>query len=234
MHPGIIPTSAPSTRRFYSRALCLKAFRNLPKGRLPPKRGKRHLPVSPEKEEVHGLKKSLRLLCSTIPALTLLTGAVLKAWDFDGFLEKALYYRALDLFWIQVSALSTIFVEWILGILLLFRIWLRPFTLPATITLLLFFSALIAWAWHKYGLEDCGCFGSFVETPPWLSLVKNGILLAMSGALYFMEGSTPKPLPDPSEANPPRGFTTSRCIALASLALGILWTFLAIKAQLAE
>ncbi|HHI81420.1 MAG TPA: hypothetical protein ENK02_15775 [Planctomycetes bacterium] len=173
-------------------------------------------------------RKTLRLGLSTLPGLVLLTGAVLKALDFDGFVEKALYYRVLDPLWIQVSALATIFVELILSILLLFRIWLRPFTLPAWIGLLLLFSALVGWAWQRFGIEDCGCFGSFVETPPWMALAKNGILLLMLGTLFFLE----RP---PSGAKQPlrrQAQPLSSWAGLGFLGIGLAWAFWTLLPQL--
>ncbi len=173
-------------------------------------------------------RKTLRLGLSTLPALVLLTSAILKALDFDGFVEKALYYRVLDPFWIQVSALATIFVELILSVLLLFRIWLRPFTLPAGIGLILFFSVLIGWAWHAFGIEDCGCFGSFVETPPWFSLGKNGVLLAMMGTLFFLERSPEKSTSNPGGQSRP----LSSWAGLGFLGMGLAWVFWTLLPQM--
>jgi hypothetical protein len=178
----------------------------------------------------------LRAFLSSLPATVLLTGAVLKALDFDGFLEKALYYRALDLFWIRLSALSTIFVEVILGVLLLFRIWLVPFTIPICIALFLFFTGLIAWAWHAYGIEDCGCFGSFIETPPWISLGKNILLASMLGVLFFLERArrrrdSKESLQTQEIQRAERFLKASNWIALGVLGVALSWTFFTLKPQ---
>ncbi len=172
-------------------------------------------------------KLILRVTLSTLPALVFLLGAALKAIDFDGFLEKALYYRSLDVFWIRVGSISTIFAEMILGTLLLFRVWLRPFTIPACMGILVFFSGLIAWAWHAYGIEDCGCFGGFVETPPWVSLSKNAALLVMLGTLFVLERS-PKRGPQDPVSHPA---LKQRWFGLAALGLLLLWTFITLKPQ---
>lgn len=109
--------------------------------------------------------------------------ALVKIADFDGFLEKAAYYRAVPYVWMVRSAWLTIVVEAALGLLLVAGFWPRR-TIAAAAVLLASFSVLVAHAWHAYGITDCGCLGSFAETPPWLGIAKNIAMVAMLAAAW--------------------------------------------------
>lgn len=104
--------------------------------------------------------------------------AVGKLADFDGFLEKAAYYRAVPYVWMVRTARATIVVEIALGLALCVD---RPHRWPGRIAVLMLvgFSLLIAHAWRAYGITDCGCMGAIVETPPWLGIAKNAAMVLL-------------------------------------------------------
>lgn len=110
--------------------------------------------------------------------LILMFTAWAKAQDYYGFIEKAVYYRALSHPGLHVGAMATIGAEVLLAACLICGLQLRRLTIPATLLLLLLFTGLITYAWIRFGIEDCGCLGSLAETPPWFSLLKNLLLIA--------------------------------------------------------
>ena len=73
-----------------------------------------------------------------------------------------------------------------LGVGLLLRLQLRWLALMSFITLIIFtLSFAYGYLWH--GVTSCGCFGAFdvLQTPPWISFVRNAILMIMAGWLFF-------------------------------------------------
>jgi hypothetical protein len=71
--------------------------------------------------------------------------------------------------------------EIILGLMLVFFIRSKDMALISLITLV-FFTIGFAYGHLFAGVEDCGCFGAFeaLATPPWVSFLRNFILIAMS------------------------------------------------------
>lgn len=137
-------------------------------------------------------------IAAAIGAFFLFAGVV-KALDFEGFLEKAVYYRAVPYAWMVRTAWGTIGVEVLLGALLVAGVW-RRLAIVLAVAMLLGFSVLVAHAWHAYGITDCGCLGSFAETPPWFGIAKN---LAMAAALvavwpWRQRGASAAPMAAPA------------------------------------
>ena len=112
--------------------------------------------------------------------LVFLVGAALKAVDIPGF---ALGIRQYQIFFdpqmLQALAIVTVIAETLLGAALLAGIRMRGVVHGAAIALLVFFSAMIGYAWAAHGLEDCACFGSAVKMGPGWSIVKNVVMVAM-------------------------------------------------------
>ena len=71
--------------------------------------------------------------------------------------------------------------EIILGLLLVFFVRSKDTALVSLITLVIF-TLGFAYGHFFAGVEDCGCFGAFeaLATPPWVSFLRNFLLIAMS------------------------------------------------------
>ncbi len=71
--------------------------------------------------------------------------------------------------------------EIILGLMLLFFIRSRDMALISLVTMVIF-TLGFAYGHFVEGVEDCGCFGAFeaLSTPPWVSFLRNFILIAMA------------------------------------------------------
>jgi thiol-disulfide isomerase/thioredoxin len=115
--------------------------------------------------------------------------AAIKAYDVEGFAEQILAYDVVEgAGLLRLAALATILFEAALGVLMLIRARFLPFS-PSALAfwVLLLFSAFILYGWMFGDLEDCGCLGTLVETPPGLSLLKNSVLLLMAAVAWRYE-----------------------------------------------
>ncbi len=79
-------------------------------------------------------------------------------------------------------AVFTLLLETIMGVAMVLGVRLRGAMPAAVLAMLLFFTALIAYAWP----EDCGCFGS-VKMGPEISIAKNVVM--MVAAAFIWAGS---------------------------------------------
>ena len=79
-------------------------------------------------------------------------------------------------------ALSSL--EVMLGVALLLRWYLRK-TLWTLLGLLVFFGFLTFYSAAFNKVTDCGCFGDFIKLTPWTSFVKDLILLALWGMVFY-------------------------------------------------
>jgi hypothetical protein len=71
--------------------------------------------------------------------------------------------------------------EIILGLMLVFFVRSKDMALVSLVTLVIF-TLGFAYGHLFAGVEDCGCFGAFeaLATPPWVSFLRNFILIAMA------------------------------------------------------
>ncbi|MCA8963803.1 MAG: DoxX family protein [Planctomycetes bacterium] len=126
----------------------------------------------------HGKRTWLRWGLGAAVGAFFVFSAAAKLADFDGFLEKAAYYRAVPYVWMVRSAWLTIALEGVVGAALIAGRW-RRLAIAAAAGMLLVFTALVAHAWHAYGITDCGCLGSLAETPPWFGITKNVVMVSL-------------------------------------------------------
>lgn len=135
--------------------------------------------------------KIARIVEGVVGAYYLL-GALPKAADINTFsVQMSAYHVIEDRQLLPVFGCITIFAEFAVGLALLLGLRLRGLTYVVYHGMLLFFSALIVYAWAAHGLEDCGCF-PLIAMSPQVSLVKNAILLllgAYSGWVLSGPGS---------------------------------------------
>ena len=126
-------------------------------------------------------------ICAWLVGLAFLVTGFAKAYDVYGFIEKATYYRTVEAEHMLPIALGTIGLELFLGWALCLRIYPR-WIAGASIAVMLGFSGLIVYAWNAFGIADCGCLGSVVDTPPGASLIKNGVMIALLVWVFLVPG----------------------------------------------
>ena len=81
-------------------------------------------------------------------------------------------------------------LEFFIGLMLFFNLYLKKFTLKITIiTLLIFTLYLIVMIFNEGNNGNCGCFGTTIVMTPLQAIIKNIIMLAVCILLYvFHEG----------------------------------------------
>ncbi len=90
--------------------------------------------------------------------------------------------------WKTAPFISRLFIsmEFFLGILLIFNIRLKKFTLKATLGLLIAFTIyLIIQMYFEGNKGNCKCFGNFLVMTPLESIIKNLAMMAVAGLLLW-------------------------------------------------
>lgn len=83
-------------------------------------------------------------------------------------------------------------LEFFLGLMLIFNLFLRKFTIKFTVVLLVIFTVYLGFMILSEGNNsNCGCFGNAIAMTPFQAIVKNVIMLAVCFIIYkFHEGYT--------------------------------------------
>lgn len=81
-------------------------------------------------------------------------------------------------------------LEFFIGLLLIFGLYIKRFTIKLTIGSLVIFSTYLLFIIIKTGNNgNCGCFGTAIVMSPLQALIKNGILIIFSFVIYkFYDG----------------------------------------------
>ena len=121
-------------------------------------------------------KKSLNIYSVIVGMLFIISGFG-KAIDTAGFSNLINQY---GLGYLMVLSPLIVVFEILLGILLVLLINPRFFAM-ISFWMLTVFTALFAFAHFKYGVNNCGCFGTlYTNLPPVFSFIRNFILIGMS------------------------------------------------------
>ena len=148
--------------------------------------------------------------------LVYLVAAFLKAQDINLFIGQILAYQIFvtpDA--LTLVAFSTVALEAFVGLSLVLGSPWRRTVLALSAAMLIFFSAIIAYAWQVHGLKDCGCFGS-VSFTPLQAIGKNVVLLFLNGVAWYALVHR-----DVSPALGRRGIRTALPAALALVLCGM-------------
>lgn len=117
--------------------------------------------------------------------LAYLLAAGLKAQNINLFIGQILAYQVFSSTGaLTAVAFTTLGVETFLGVSMVLGSPWRKVVLGMGLAMLLFFSALIAYAWQVHGLKDCGCFGKVSMTPP-QAIAKNVVFLALTSLAWY-------------------------------------------------
>jgi hypothetical protein len=117
--------------------------------------------------------------------LLFIVSAALKAMDIKAFAMQVSYYGVVtEPVLVRLAAVFTVWLETVLGVALLVGWRLRGWTLRAVFALLVGFTGLILYAWAFKGLEECYCFGKYLEMSPEVSVLKNVVMMALVAAAW--------------------------------------------------
>ena len=118
-------------------------------------------------------------------AFVFLAGAVFKALDTEAWITQLAAYDLVgDPALLRAAALAVIGFESVLGMALLLGLRPRVVVWSVVLASLGAFTAIIGYGWLVHGVTDCGCFGSYVAWPPWVSILKNAALIALLSAAW--------------------------------------------------
>jgi hypothetical protein len=131
------------------------------------------------------VKKGVFFFLTGLLGIVFVASAVFKFTSLELF-ELDLVDTGFVGFWIApYAARSIIALELFLGLLLLFRIWLKEFAYPGTLILVLIFTAyLIIELTTKGNSGSCNCFGTILILSPVGSIIKNTILILFTVILW--------------------------------------------------
>ena len=111
---------------------------------------------------------------------------------YDNFQWTFLDMGINNIFITQVIAHVMIALELLLGLFLIFQIFLRGFTYKAVIGVLLAFIVYLTVVFIKQGnTGNCGCFGDQVAMTPLAAIIKNVIMIAVTLLLWFLHPLKP-------------------------------------------
>ncbi|HMC86589.1 MAG TPA: MauE/DoxX family redox-associated membrane protein [Chitinophagaceae bacterium] len=134
----------------------------------------------------------LSKIISVVLGIFFLIAGIGKVLDVSHF-ALTLYYFGITQY-IALTAVSVIIpaIEIILGLSLILFVK-NKLAASFSILFLLLFTGAFVYAHFAKHINDCGCFGviSSLESPPWLSMLRNLIFISMAVFLYL------KPVPDP-------------------------------------
>lgn len=114
-------------------------------------------------------------ILSIIVGIVFLTSGLVKLLDVAAFQNLIIQY---GLSFFQYLAPLIILMEILLGIALILGV-LQRMTAIVSICVLLVFTGAYTYGYLVNSVEDCGCFGTLVNSTPTLTYIRNVVLIAM-------------------------------------------------------
>ncbi|HEY9115579.1 MAG TPA: BT_3928 family protein [Bacteroidales bacterium] len=109
------------------------------------------------------------------------------------------YLSAYNLLWLHGAELYLSFflivIEFILGVALLFKLYIRLAALGSFIIMLIFTGLTYFDALYEM-VPDCGCFGDAVKLTAWETFYKNIFLIILALILFFKRNSIKNKIPE--------------------------------------
>lgn len=131
------------------------------------------------------VKKILFYILSSLLGLVFLYSAYTKLYPIEPFELTFVDLGVSNWRLAPFIARFMIGLEFFIGLLLIFALYLKRFTLPLTIVSLLVFSIYLGFVILSTGNNgNCGCFGTAIVMTPVQALIKNALMLLASLALW--------------------------------------------------
>src|SRR5690606_967636 len=123
------------------------------------------------------------LLC--ILGIVFLVSAITKLYAFEQLVWNMMDVGVGNMLAAGIIARLLISFELILGAFLLLHLYLKSFTYPLVIIMLVFFSVYLIFLINTQGDGgNCGCFGEAYKMKPSAGILKNIILLGITAVLW--------------------------------------------------
>lgn len=123
------------------------------------------------------MKQIISTINSIFVGLVFLLSGILKATDSATFADLLSQYGFI---WFGYAAPVIILCEIVIGMALLFRVYVRPITW-ITLGFIIGVTAIFAYGLLFRNIIDCGCFGSLaiLNRHPWLTFSRNAIIVVL-------------------------------------------------------
>jgi uncharacterized membrane protein YphA (DoxX/SURF4 family) len=151
---------------------------------------------STKSSKEHIIIKILRIILG----LTFIFSSTMKGIDPTGTAYRVEdYLDAYNLVWLHGSELYLSFflivVEFVLGVALVFKLYIRLAALGALLIMAIF--TVLTYFDATYNLvPDCGCFGDAVKLGAWETFYKNIFLIILAIVLFFKRNSIKSKVPN--------------------------------------
>jgi hypothetical protein len=132
------------------------------------------------------MKKNIGVLICILVGSYFIFSGYAKIIDVE-ILEYTLV-NSFDIGWSLSPWLARLIIgiEFLLGILICFQIWLHRFTLKAMMVLMLAFTIYVAVGILSKKPDSCNCLGELIQLSPAQSLLKNILIIVLLVLVYFI------------------------------------------------
>ncbi|MFC5270845.1 MauE/DoxX family redox-associated membrane protein [Adhaeribacter terreus] len=125
------------------------------------------------------------IILSAILGLIFLLSAYTKLYPIEPFEYTFVEFGITN--WQFSGFVARLFIgfEFACGVLLLFNLWLKRFTIPLVALVLVLFNIYLLIQIFKFGNQgNCGCFGEFFKFTPLEGILKNVAMLVAAAFIY--------------------------------------------------
>jgi hypothetical protein len=146
--------------------------------------------IQANKGDAFYIKRIIGVILLLALAAVFLFSAYSKLWDSNAFDDFRWTFLDLGVNSVKTAGIIArllIGFEFMIGLFLLCHIFLRSFTYPLTIAVLLFFIGYLVFVLVERGNNgSCGCFGNKVQVTPLSGIIKNVLMLIAVVVLIYI------------------------------------------------
>jgi len=131
------------------------------------------------------LKKIILYFIAVVVSLVFIFGAYVKLYPIEPFELSFVDTGMVNWFLAPIFARILIGLEFLIGIMFLFNIWLKRYTYNFSLIVLSLFILYLIIQIILFGNKgNCGCFGQFIEMTPLQAIFKNILILGLILILF--------------------------------------------------
>jgi hypothetical protein len=143
--------------------------------------------VLQKKTSLFYIKRTLGLILLLATAAVFFFSGISKLYSFESFTWNVMDAGVTNMTLAAILARLFIGFELLLGIFLLGHLYLKSFTYPAVIAILVLFTVyLFRLIVIQGNAGNCGCFGEAYEMSPGTAIIKNLIMIGVTIVLIFI------------------------------------------------
>jgi uncharacterized membrane protein YphA (DoxX/SURF4 family) len=147
---------------------------------------------APARKSFFDLKRVTGLVLLILLSAIFLFSGISKLYSFHRFAWNIMDSGISNMSFAYILARLFIGFELLLGAFLLAHIFLRQFTYPAIIGLLILFTIYLLFLLLRQGNKvDCGCFGEELKMTPLVGILKNLLMIGVTISLFYLYPARP-------------------------------------------